>query len=521
MPFVALLGIGLLFGPQEFFRLFQEGWVALNDFLTTQKLPLWPDLYIAVGELKRQTPSETIHDIGGIPFIALAVWGMLSGSFISLKRKARPMLYSMITVSAWAGVSFILSLFAMRFTLFCVTPLAILSAVGVHSFFILLKDVLQRYRPAWRPQLCSFLTVGALTIILAFSSTRHQYRNIQSMVHKIYNSTWNEAMLELKNKTPDSSVVYTWWPPGHFIKGIAERAVTFDGASINARQAYWLANVFLQTDERRAIGILRMIHTSANQASEYLLDEGLPLSEAAHILKSIAPLGDDGARLVLDGRGFSKEKTDKLLSLTRANDPAPAYLMVYAELIEKHLLLSYTGNWDFKKVEEIRRSPELLAGIPPPGQESYYEFLWQVSGGRPLCSDLLRQTSRHGNTIILGQDVEVNLATKQCRVNSARYGKGTPQYFYFLENGQIVKKALPNPNMSTALVIGERHGQIYGMLMPQSLAESLLMKLFFFEGAGLTYTKLLSQQKDATLQAQIDIFEIDWKRFENDLSARP
>lgn len=59
------------------------------------------------------------------------------------------------------------------------------------------------------------------------------------------------------------------------------------------------------------------------------------------------------------------------------------------------------------------------------------------------------------------------------------------------------------------------------MLMPQSLAESLLMKLFFFEGAGLTYTKLLSQQKDATLQAQIDIFEIDWKRFENDLSARP
>ncbi len=519
MPVIVLLGIGLIFGPQEFFRLFQEGWSALNDFMTTQKLPLWPDLYIAVGELKRQSPLETINDTGGLLFVLFAVWGALSGLLISFKEKNQKTFYALTAIALSATASFILSLTAMRFSLLCVTPLAILCAVGIHTLLTLSHTCLKKYQPTWKNALIIFFAGGLLTGSWIVSAVRHQYQNIPSLVHKIYNATWNDSMLDLKTKTPASSVIYTWWPPGHFIKAIADRAVTFDGASINARQAYWLANVFLQTDERKALGILRMINTSANQASEYLINEGRPLSEAARILKSITPLDRQNAQSILNKLHFSESSIKELLDLTHAENPVPAYLMVYNEIIEKHILLSYTGNWDFGKAEEIRKNPELLKRVPPPGQEDYYEFLWNISGGRPLCSDLLRQTSRYGNVILLGQDVEVDLETKHCRVNSPRYGKGIPQYIYFKDGNRIIKKPQLNPTMSTSLIIGERYGQIFGMLLPQNLAESILMKLFFFEGTGMNYLKLISQQKDATLQTQIDLFEVDWNKFLADLST--
>ena len=37
---------------------------------------------------------------------------------------------------------------------------------------------------------------------------------------------------------PENSIITTWWPPGHFIKSMAQRRVTFDGATINFPQAY-------------------------------------------------------------------------------------------------------------------------------------------------------------------------------------------------------------------------------------------------------------------------------------------
>jgi len=242
------------------------------------------------------------------------------------------------------------------------------------------------------------------------------------------------------------------------------------------------------------------------------------MSEAARILKSIVPLNRLQAGRVLKDLALPAASIEKLLNLTHGQDLAPAYLLVYNELLEKHILLSYTGNWDFAKAEEIRRDPALLKKVPKPGQTDYYEFLWQMSGGRPLCSDLLQLTSRRGSVILLGNEIEVDLATRQCRVNSPRYGQGTPQFIYFQEGNRVIKKPQANPTMTTSLVLGERYGRAVGMLMPQALAESVLMKLYFFNGAGLDSLSVIAREKDSTLQTQIDVFEVNWKKFLEDIS---
>ena len=47
----------------------------------------------------------------------------------------------------------------------------------------------------------------------------------------VLSDNWFEALSWVRNNTPECAVVATYWDPGHFITGIARRAVVFDGAS--------------------------------------------------------------------------------------------------------------------------------------------------------------------------------------------------------------------------------------------------------------------------------------------------
>ena len=61
---------------------------------------------------------------------------------------------------------------------------------------------------------------------------------------------------------------------------MADRRVTIDGATQNEPRAYWVANLLLESSEAKAIGILRMLNLSGNQAVESLMEkEGLRLSQ--------------------------------------------------------------------------------------------------------------------------------------------------------------------------------------------------------------------------------------------------
>lgn len=47
----------------------------------------------------------------------------------------------------------------------------------------------------------------------------------------VLSDNWFQALSWIRNNTPECTVVATYWDPGHFITGIARRAVVFDGAS--------------------------------------------------------------------------------------------------------------------------------------------------------------------------------------------------------------------------------------------------------------------------------------------------
>jgi len=509
IPIGVLGTIGLIYGPREFFILIQEGLVAINDFFKPQ-VSLWPNLYIGVGELHK-APLGKIIELTGHPIFfilsALGFFGVLVCSFI---RSDQRNLYAGLIIAVFFALSLFLTFNAERFALLCLVPMSLLTALALDFISQKLIDLRMGY-PTQKRQNLYMIGLYFVALMLAGLVILTSARQMPQVTTRIYNDIWQDTLIELNEKTPPNSIIHTWWSPGHFITSVAQRRVTFDGATINKPQAYWMARALIAQDEREALGILRMLDGSGNKAVTYLESRGIPLSESVDILNAILPLSKAAAQHQLRTL-LPPQQKQELLELTHQRPP-PAYILIYNELIQKNAQLSFVGKWDFKKIEQTTADPKalkqhLLSGIKP-----YVDFVWKMAGGQPRFSGILKTFQRAGDLIAFDKGVKVHAGRMQAMIDSPTFGHGVPYSIFYLDDNEIKEKKLLNAGLPYSLVLFKRRGDYQCALMDRSLARSLIMQLYFFEGKGFQYIHPFSHHSDLTKRTDIYVFRIDWGKF--------
>ena len=213
----------------------------------------------------------------------------------------------------------------------------------------------------------------------------------------------------------------------------------------------------------------------------------------------------------------NQKDIDHLLALTHS-EPPPSYGLIYNEFVENNIELSFIGNWNFQKIEKINAYPQLLAKVPPQKSKAYVDFLWDLAGGPSRYSGVLPEISRVGQNAIFEQNVEVNLQTLDARISSAQYGHGIPYSIFYLDGNEVMEKKLKEANLNYSLILLNRQDRYNIILLDRRLAQSMLMRLYFFEGKGLKYFEPLIREADLTGRTDIRVFKIDWDKFEQDLS---
>jgi asparagine N-glycosylation enzyme membrane subunit Stt3 len=521
ITFMAIfIGIVGSFGLSQFFFLFKEGWSVLNDFFLTSSVSLWPDIYMSVGELSRTSWAELMALTGNVFWLLAAILGGICFIVDSVHQPSKKTIYKMMFIFIFFITAFIMALKAQRFVLLLITPLGLLAAYGFEKIFAGLEKTIQRFNPyenlsiVIKPVLCT------LILIIFSLGPMTQADDLASRIRPIFNEVWERALVALKEKTPPDSIINTWWPPGHFIKTIAERRVTFDGATINVPQAYWMARALYSPSEKKALGILRMLNTSANKASEYLLGKGKKLSESVDIIEQIVVLPKSKAKELLLTT-FNKDEADALLLLTHG-EPPPSYLFLYNDMMETNIGIGFAARWNIKKIEQINENPYVLKQIQKLAPTDYVSLLWDVQGGMLRYSEILNQVNQEGEKVYFNNGLMVDLKDMSVQASSQKFGTGTPQSLFYESPTGPVKKEFLNANLLYSVFLFKVNENRYAcILMDDIIAESVLAKLYFWGPKSFKYIEPLVDERDLTGRTQIFAFRIDWGKFLESLETNP
>jgi hypothetical protein len=496
-----LLAVSMCFSFQDFFTLFKEGFGELRKF-TYRGLDLWPNLFMTVGELKKPswggllslgsitTPAGGPDYWGDVLLVLMALGGWFYSLRTALKRFRQTYAINVLILTIFLIVTVVLSSMGERFILFATIPLSVLAAAAADRFIRL-------------PRVG--LPLAGLLIGLVLFNADH---DIRVVLTPIFNSTWEEALTKIKTGSPEDSIVNTWWAPGHFIKAIAHRSVPFDGASIDqSAVGYWMGNMFMSPDESQARGILRMLNSSGNKPAEFLVKCGLKLSDATTLLLAIASEDKTQAAQTLKGI-ISDDQIRTLLSLTHGKNPH-SYVLVYTELVDDAVMVSFAGRWNIKKIEEINSSPEMLENVPNRNSPDFVDFLWNTMGGFPKYGGVLGVIGRNRYQLLFRDGLAIDLKTMDAQIESPQYGTGHPySVFYLNKNKTVVEHVNPEGNLNYSVVLYLEDGQYAARLMDRALANSLIMKLYYFDGQGLKYFKPLILSHDLTGRTRIKVFKV-------------
>jgi hypothetical protein len=249
-----------------------------------------------------------------------------------------------------------------------------------------------------------------------------------------------------------------------------------------------------------------MLNASGNKPTEFLVQCGLKLSDATTLLQAIASESREQAAATLKGI-LNDNQIQTLLSLTHNKHPH-SYVLVYTELVDSNPILAFSGRWNFKKIEEINAHPEMLTNLPNRNSTDFIDFLWNTMGGPPKYSRALPLLAQNGRQLMFRENLIIDLNTMEAQIQSHQYGTGQPLSVFYLKNGRITEHKNSAGILNYSVLLYQEDGQYVARLMDRALANSLIMKLYYFDGKGLQYFKPLILSHDLTGRTRIKVFKV-------------
>lgn len=470
----------------------------ISDFLMLSP-SVWPNLFLIVGELKSVELGKSFHLLGGHFFV---ISGILGFFLLALKKINVFDKRTGFSLTCLFLLLFFFSMTAQRFLLFLIVPLSVCFALFYQNAAGLIRAKFSRN--------FYIAAVGALYLFLsssfiyAHATARNQF--------PIYDRVWENALVYIRENTPNEAIVNSWWPPGHFIKAIAERGVTFDGATIQTPRAYWMASALMSEDEKKAAGLLRMLNSSGLEAVEYLEGIKIPLPEAAEIIKELAPLTREEAlkeALAI----LPSEHAYALIALTHSEEAPPGYLLLYKDMVESALGLYFVKNWDLYTAREHAKKQEDLTFFQritaPLSREDTIAFMWNVSGGRIYISEEIYGHPTPGNEVIFPNGLRVNLERMTARLENLE-GKisGTPTSMIFVRHQRVEEKFFGEANVNLSVLLLEHDEDLYSSIIaPREVLNSVLFRLYYLDGLGKERFEKVFSDENPALNNKAEVFE--------------
>lgn len=529
--------VSLVYSPITFV------WAPLNpiSFTAIQSAVLydiWPNVYTTVAELNTANTDQIIGAIGGKALFLFSLLGIVLLAFKKEGEKDwRQHLFYFILLLIWYGGVFYAAQKGIRFILLIIPPFAIAFGVGAGLLWQKLRDALHEHLHVSKK-----IALALLLIVLAtfFWPKVQVAKAIASNDVPMVNDAWVTAMENIKKDSEPDAIISSWWDFGHHFKYLADRPVTFDGASQNRAQAHWIGRVLLTSDEREAIGILRMLDCGGNAAANMLandIQDTQDTKRAVDIIHRIIRVDREEAKAILDTENISMDIQNTLLEKTHC-DPPDNYLIASEDMISKAGVWAHFGGWDFEKAyiwTQLRDKPKDAAV-----QEMMDRFGYTQERAKDIYTEVQTITNEQGGNSWISQWPGYLSTGGSCRidesegvikctnnvqgrllefvvepktmnvtiVNSAE--KLHPKLFVFSNASGFHVKEFNENTLGFSFGLVNLNGNFESIVMSNELAPSMFTRMFFYGGVGLRYFDPFDYQR-ALSGLRIYTYKVDWE----------
>lgn len=286
----------------------------------------------------------------------------------------------------------------------------------------------------------------------------------------VLSNNWWGALNWIKENTPQCAVIATYWDPGHFITGIAERPVVFDGASQNTKRTVILEGNLTEDEIRKVIGIDNFVYTTFEKNGKVYTNV------------TTARIQDIATTL------FTNNETQAIKILKRylmPNCNNTMYYIVSADLVQKSQWWTYFSTW----------SPEAHSGT------KYYYLVVPLSNMKLLNNQTVWVYSLSPiQSILIFSDNN----TLKPFFQQGENAQTIKRIFYFDQNGVGLLKSYNDAVMEGMVWVDPSYKFV--VYIPEQLINSLFTRMFFFNGEGLKHFEFVRN-----FGGEVKLFKVDFE----------
>ena len=370
----------------------------------------------------------------------------------------------------WLAFGVVLMRSRRRFTEIAVLPEAILAGLAVGFIVRLTKN-----RQAWiRIPVCAALMAGCC-LPTGFGAAALARQALPDVTDSM-----NDAMICIRETTPEDTAIVSWWDKGYFMQYKARRRAITDGGTSNGAVYYYLGKALLGEDPARMAGIFRMLETSAVSPVDDLVRAGAGQAEAAEYLLRTASLSREEARETEPPVPLTEEQLSGLLDKTHPEKKVPLLLVLSEDMLWKTDAISYYGFWDVNTLSQTETTyciPGIGSAALSPGKETAFSLKNSSLTVKVRMDPIgLVQASvgRAGETFSPGRTV--------------RWKDGT--------KFQDLRLSGDGP----AVILAENEGRTSVLVCSQNLCDSMLIRLFFGRDRSVPGVTLLNTWESPSVQ---------------------
>jgi hypothetical protein len=324
----------------------------------------------------------------------------------------------------------------------------------------------------------------------------------------------------IKEKTPENTIINSWWDFGDWFKAVAKRRVIFDGQSQLTPQAYWMGKVILNNDEYEAARILRMLNNGGNRAFEVINEYVKDPLQSVLLLESILDFDPVKAKQTLLGF-LPVTAADEVIRLL-FSPPANACFVVDPSMVGKIVAISYLGNWNFSKVymaqnfnqkekDQILEHLKKL-GRDPAQMQILYQEVFLISPGS--LEDWISQRVQFYSGLASGHEKDGKIYFDHGFIYNPKeqvvYSNSgqIPRSLFVVTGNNLVEIAFPKANLGFSMLVAKGKEGYKSILLDRQQANSVFVRLYFFNAFGLRYFAPFIQSQEN--QDYLRVFNIVW-----------